>query len=241
MRISRIPLFIGAVAVAALTGASPALASSVTITAPATAAADMTIDVVYSGSADAPGTSDVTGVGENMSLRTFFEPGAANCGATSAEEKARPKAQFDGNSFIISPAPYSLTSTATFSAPAIYRVCAYLEIGLNGDTSPPVAFADTVINVGDAPIPCKVPSVVGLTLASATKKLKTAGCAVGKVTKPKKSAKKKLIVKSQSRPEGAPGVSGTKVNLVLKVKPAKKKKKKNRRIKPGLNRRPTVA
>ena len=217
----RIPLFIGTVVIAALAGAAPALASSVTITAPATAATDMLFNVVYSGSADAPGTSDVTGTGDNMSLRTFFEPGASSCGATSAEEKARPKAQFDGNNFIISPAPYSLTSTATFTTPAIYRVCAYLEIGLNGDTSPPVAFADTVINVGDAPIPCTVPSVTGLSLVSATKKLKTAGCAVGKVTKPKKSAKKTLIVKSQSRPAGAPGVNGTKINLVLKVKSKK--------------------
>ena len=195
-----------------------------TISAPATAASDMTINVVYSGSADAPGTADVTGTGENMSLRTFFEPNALNCAPTSAEEQARPKAQFDGNSYIVSPAPYSLTSAATFTVPANYRVCAYLEIGLNGDTTAPVAFADTVINVGDAPIPCTVPSVTGLSLAAATKKLKTAGCAVGKVTKPKKSAKKKLVVKSQSRPAGAPGVNGTKINLVLKVKPAKKKK-----------------
>ena len=222
LRIPRIPLFIGTVIIAALAGAAPALASSVTIAAPATAAVDMTISVVYSGSADAPGTSDVTGTGDNMSLRTFFEPGAASCGGTSAEEKARPKAQYDGNQFIISPAPYSLTSTATFTTPAIYRICAYLEIGLNGDTAPPVAFADTVINVGDAPIPCTVPSVTGLSLVSATKKLKTAGCAVGKVTKPKKSGKKALIVKSQSRPAGAPGVNGTKINLVLKVKPKKK-------------------
>ena len=222
LRSPRIPLLIAAVVIAALAGAAPALASSVTITAPATTPADMTINVVYSGSADAPGTSDVTGSGDNMSLRTFFEPGASSCAGTSAEEKARPKAQFDGNNFIISPAPYSLTSTATFTTPAIYRVCAYLEIGLNGDTSPPVAFADTVINVGNAPIPCTVPKVTGLTLAAATKKLKTAGCAVGKVKKPKKTGKKVLVVKSQDVSATVVFEAGRKVNLVLKVKPKKK-------------------
>jgi len=221
LRSPRIALLIAAVVIAALAGAAPALASSVTITAPATAAVDMPVDVVYSGSADAPGTANVNGSGDNMSLRTLFEPGATSCAATSAEERARPKAQFDGNLYIASPAPFSATSNARFAAAAIYRVCAYLEVGLSGDTAAPAAFADAVINVGNAPIPCTVPSVTGLSLASATKKLKTAGCAVGKVTKPKKSAKKKLIVKSQSRPEGAPGVNGTKINLVLKVKPKK--------------------
>jgi len=224
LRIPRIPLFIGTVVVAALAGAAPALASSVTITAPAAAGADTLINIVYSGSADSPGTSDVTGTGDNMSLRTFFEPGATSCGSTSAEEKARPKAQFDGNNFIISPAPYSLTSTATFTTPAIYRVCAYLENGLNGDTSPPVAFAETVINIGDAPIPCTVPAVTGLTLASATKKLKAAGCAVGTVKKPKKWKNKKLIVNQQNKPKGTPGANGMRINLVLIVKPTKKKK-----------------
>lgn len=222
MKLPRIPLVIGTAVVAVLAGAAPALASSVTITAPATAGADMLVNIVYSGTADAPGTSDVTGTGDNMSLRTFFEPYATNCAPTSAEQKARPKAQFDGNNFIISPAPFSLTSTATFTTPAIYRVCAYLEIGLNGDTTAPVAFADTTINIGDAPIPCTVPSVTGLTLASATKKLKSAGCAVGKVSKPKKPGKKTLIVNTQSKPKGTPGANGMKVNLVLKVKPKKK-------------------
>ena len=222
LRIPRIPLFIGTVVIAALAGAAPALASSVTISAPATAATDMLINIVYSGSADAPGTSDVTGSGDNMSLRTFFEPGASSCADTSAQEKARPKAQFDGNQFIISPAPYSLTSTATFTTPAIYRICAYLEIGLNGDVVAPVAFADAVMNVGNAPIPCTVPKVTGLTLAAATKKLTTAGCAVGKVKKPKKTGKKVLVVKSQDVADTVVFEHGRKINLVLKVKPKKK-------------------
>lgn len=223
MKLPRIPLVIATTVVAALAGAAPAVASSVTITAPATAAADVTIDILYSGVADAPGTSDVTGVGQNMSLRTFFEAGASACAPTSAEEKARPKAIFDGNQYIESPAPFSLTSTARFLTQANYRICAYLEIGLNGDTSPPVAFADAVITIGDAPIPCTVPAVTGLTLASATKKLKAAGCAVGKVTKPKKPGKRTLIVNQQSKPKGTPGLNGMKVNLVLKLKPKKKK------------------
>jgi len=222
LRLPRIPLLIGTSAVALLAGAAPALASSVSITAPATAAADVPVSIVYAGSADAPGTSDVTGIGENMSLRTFFEPGASNCAPTSAEEKARPKAQFDGNQFIESPAPFSLTSTVRFASSGIYRFCAYLEVGQLGDTSPPAAAAEAVVNVGDAPIPCTTPSVTGLSLAAATKKLKAAGCAVGKVTKPKRSAKKTLVVKSQSKPEGAPGATGMKINLVLKVKPKKK-------------------
>ncbi len=217
------PLLVGACAVVAvLVGASPALASTMTITAPATALTDSLVKITYAGMADAPGTTDVTGTGDNMTLRTFYERNATSCAPTSAGEKARPEAKFDGNTFVESPAPFSLESTATFTTTGNFRFCAYLEAGLNGDNAPPAAAAETVIQVGAPPIPCTVPKLKGLTLTAAKAKLKTAGCTLGKVTKPKKSGKKKLIVRSQDQADGNRYATGFKVNIVLKVKAKKK-------------------
>lgn len=72
---------------------------------------------------------------------------------------------------------------------------------------------------------CTVPNLRNLTLAKARSRLKAKRCAVGKVKKPKR-VKKGLVVRKQSRKAGTTVKSGTKVNLTLGRKPAKKKAKK---------------
>lgn len=210
---------------ATLLAAVPAGAATVSVQVPANAEIDKPTNVVYSGLADAAGTVEITGSGQNMTLRTFYLKGSGtSCSPTSAEQRARPDSRFDGDQFVESPAPFSLTSTITFAERGVYRFCAYLEIGQSNDTSPPTAFAEALLTVGGPPIPCVVPKLSGLSLATATTKLKSSGCALGKVSKPRKVAKKaKLVVRSQSvAPEVKLG-AGFKINIVLKVKAKKKK------------------
>lgn len=208
--------------VAALVVVAPAGASTLSVQIPASSEIGKAVTITYAGVADAPGTTDVTGTGPNMQLRTFYQRDAASCQPTSASQRTWPGSKFDGDMFIESPAPFSLTSTITFDTAGNYRICAYLETGLTNDGNPPDAFGEAVLRVGAPPLPCTVPKVSGLTLATATKKLKTAGCNVGKVSKPKKVSKKaKLVVRSQSVEASVVLAPGFKVNLVLK---AKKKK-----------------
>ncbi len=204
--------------------AAPAGAATLSIEIPNGSEINKPVNITYAGFADAPGTTDITGTGPNMQLRTFYQKDAASCQGTSAAQRTWPNSKFDGDMFVESPAPFSLTSTVVFEQAGNYRFCAYLEVGLTNDTQPPAAFAEAVLRVGAPPIPCTVPKVKGLTLASATKKLKTAGCTLGKVSKPKKVSKKaKLIVRSQSVEPTVVLAPAFKVNLVLKVKPKKKK------------------
>ena len=201
---------------ASLVAAAPAVAApSVSVQAPASASPNTQVSVVYSGMAD-------TGVEDSsMILVVFYERSAPSCATTAAEQRARANSRFDAQQYVAAPAPFTFTSTLRFPDPGTYRFCAYLEIG-SADTAPPAAFSAAVLQVGPAPIPCKVPQLSGLSLAAATKKLRTAGCSVGKVAAPKKAGKKKLVVKSQSRPGGLRLDPGAKVNLVLTVKKAKK-------------------
>ena len=204
--------------------AAPAWASTMTIEIPNGAEISKPVNVTYAGVADAPGTTEITGTGPNMQLRTFLQRDGA-CQPTSAAQRVAPGSKFDGDTFVESPAPFSLTSTIVFEQAGTYRICAYLEVGLSNDTLPPAAFAEAVLKVGAPPTPCTVPKVRGLSLASATKKLKAAGCTLGKVSKPKRVSKRaKLIVRSQSVEPSVVLAPSFKVNLVLKVKPTKKKK-----------------
>ena len=57
-----------------------------------------------------------------------------------------------------------------------------------------------------------------MTLAAATKKITDAGCKLGKVKKPKRAGKKKLVVGDQASPPGLKVQAGAKVNLTLIVK-----------------------
>lgn len=88
----------------------------------------------------------------------------------------------------------------------------------------PVGPAAATTNAGESPAEtgkpaasatCKVPKLTGLTQAAASKRLKSAGCAVGKVTR-KPAAKKRVgRVISQSRKAGSKVAKGTKVNLTV--------------------------
>jgi len=82
--------------------------------------------------------------------------------------------------------------------------------------------SEAVVQVGAAPIPCTVPKITGLSLVTATSRLKAAGCALGKVSRPKKVPKKaKLVVRSQSVEKDVRLATGFKINVVLKVKKKK--------------------
>ena len=63
-------------------------------------------------------------------------------------QRTAPNSKFDGDTFVESPAPFSLTSTIVFEQAGNYRFCAYLEIGLTNDTQPPAAFAEAVLRIG---------------------------------------------------------------------------------------------
>lgn len=217
-------------ATAAALAAVPASANaaSVGILGPAGVVVEKGAAVKYQGIADAPGTAVLHGVGPNMMLRVYYEKDGKTCEATSAAQKAKANVKLDGTQWIESsneaPQAFDLTSTIVFTEPGAYRFCAYLEIDIVNENQPPAAFSEAVINVARKPIPCTVPRMRNLTLATATKKLIDAGCSLGKVRKPKRSAKKKLVVRSQSVEPQVVLQTGSKINLVLQVKGAKKKK-----------------
>jgi beta-lactam-binding protein with PASTA domain len=75
-----------------------------------------------------------------------------------------------------------------------------------------------------APPACKVPKVVGKTLATARTAITKAHCKVGKVTRKTSSAKKKGKVIGQTPKAGKTLKNGAKVNLTVGKGPAKKKK-----------------
>ena len=208
--------------VAALVVVAPAGASTLEIQLPANPQISKPISVVYAGVADSPGTSAVTGSGPNMQLRTFYQTDGAGCQTTSAAQRTAPNSKFDGDMFVESPAPFSLTSTFIFDVTGSFRICAYLEEGLTNDTIPPAAFAEALLVVKGPPIPCTVPKLSGLTVPTATKKLKAAGCNLGKVSKPRRVSKKaKLVIRSQSVAPSVVLSNGFKVNVVVKVKKKK--------------------
>lgn len=218
-------------AIAAL-AALPASASaaSVGIVGPAGVVVEKGAPVKYQGIADAPGTAVLHGVGPNMILRVYYEKDGKTCEPTSAAEKAKPNVRLDGTQWIESsneaPQSFDLTSTIVFEQPGAYRFCAYLEIDITNENQPPAAFSEAVITVARKQIPCTVPRMTNLTLATATKKLLDNGCSLGKVRKPKRSAKKKLVIRSQSVEPQVVLATGSKIDLVLKVKGSKAKKKK---------------
>ena len=159
------------------------------------------------------------------SIRMYYQKNAANCAATSAEQKGRAGSIFDGWQVFNEPAPFSLISNLTFAEGGKYRFCAYLEDGQANEAAPPVASAQAVIDVTGPKIPCTVPNLRGLTLTQATAKLLNTGCKLGKVTKPKKAGKRKLVVADTSPPARVRGLTyGTKINLTMRI--VKKKKKK---------------
>jgi hypothetical protein len=84
-------------------------------------------------------------------------------------------------------------------------------------------------------VKCTVPKLKGLTLAAATKRLKKAHCALGKVRRPPvpksrraraKLRRATLVVATQAVKAGTRRTAGAKVGLRLVVKPARKQGKK---------------
>jgi hypothetical protein len=101
--------------------------------------------------------------------------------------------------------------TASFSATATDIV---------GNTSPcsaPISY----IHSKKATPTCVVPDVVGKKLKAAKRKIRAAGCKVGKVHKPKGKGRRALVVKSSNPAAGATLEAGSKVNLRLGPKPRK--------------------
>jgi beta-lactam-binding protein with PASTA domain len=70
---------------------------------------------------------------------------------------------------------------------------------------------------------CKVPNVVGLTLAKAKRRLTLAGCGVGKVTRPKRrpGERFRLVVKRTSLRQGATRPPGAAIGQTLEWKRVK--------------------
>lgn len=99
-----------------------------------------------------------------------------------------------------------------FWAPARYRLCGYLTVGNDQQTRATATGEISV--VGTVAEQCKVPRVLGLTLAKAKTKLLDAGCRLGSVAK-KHSRKKKNTVISQSPKAGKAQKAGTKIDVVL--------------------------
>ena len=71
------------------------------------------------------------------------------------------------------------------------------------------------------PPACVVPDVIGKKLKAAKRKIRGAGCKVGKVHKPKGKGQRILVVKSSNPAAGATLEAGSKVNLRLGPKPRK--------------------
>ena len=204
-------------AVALMVGAgSAAAAPSISVQAPATVAANTDVNLVYAGVADA-GNAGATGA---MLFHAFYELGAANCAPTAAAQRGRPNSKFDGQQYIgaPTPTPFSVTSTVFFPTEGAYRVCVYLGVWPGDEAAAPAAFSEAVVQVGAASTPCVVPNVRGLTVKSATARLKVAGCVVGRVFKPRKTGKKTLVVKSQSVKADVMVAAGSKVNLTLRIR-----------------------
>lgn len=68
-------------------------------------------------------------------------------------------------------------------------------------------------------IDCEVPKLTGLTLTKAKKRLRAAGCGIGKITRPKKRPRGKgfkLVVKKASERPGTVRAEGTRIRLTLK-------------------------
>jgi hypothetical protein len=82
-------------------------------------------------------------------------------------------------------------------------------------TQPPAAAKKT----------CKVPRLKGLTKKRAQRRLKKAGCRLGKVRKPQRRLKRKLVVRRQSLKAGKLVPRGTRVKLRLGAKPKRRVKR----------------
>lgn len=198
--------------------AGPAAATpSISIKAPASTTANTDVNLTYSGVAESDGTAEGA-----MVFHSFYEIGAAGCAPTVAAQRSRPAAKYDGQQYVSAPTPtpFSIESVLAFPSEGSFRVCVYLSKYPVDENAAPAATTEAVVQVGRGAGPCVVPNVRGLSLKTATNRLKVAGCVLGRVFKPSRVPKKRtLIVKSQSVKPDLMVASGSKVNVTMKLKP----------------------
>jgi hypothetical protein len=155
----------------------------------------------------ASGTPRIRGVAEaGSTVRVYATP---NC--TGAPVATRSAAELGSPGIRVEVAE---GVTASFSATAT-------DADTNTSScSAPISY--TRIHGDPPPTPaCIVPKLAGKTLARAKAALRAAGCAVGKVTKPKGIKGKKLVVKSSKPSAGKVLKVGSTVDLRLGPKPKK--------------------
>ena len=183
---------------------------------PATNAAKTDINIVYAGSADA---SDQGATGAVM-LHSFYAKDAADCAPTVAAQRGRGGSNFEGQQYVSAPGPTLLVHVAAVPGRGGHLPDLHLPQRLSGRREcDPISAAQAVLKVGAASTPCVVPNVKGQTLKAATRRLKVAGCVVGRVFKPSRVPKKRtLIVKSQSVKADVMVAAGSKINLTMRLK-----------------------
>ncbi len=139
-----------------------------------------------------------------------------------------------------SPAASGTNVQHTFAAAGSYDVKVTATDAVGNDTSATRRVTVSAAPVTPGPLPqtpptstpkapakCKVPSLKNLSVTRAKSKLKSAHCALGKVTTPRKLKHKHgLVIRRQSRKAGTSTTSGAKVNVTLGTKPKPKKKAK---------------
>jgi hypothetical protein len=97
----------------------------------------------------------------------------------------------------------------TLDKPGTYAACAYMAES-SSDTAPEFMSA-TPFTVGY----CKVPRLRNLSLTRARKRLKQAGCRLGRVTKPKHARSSRLVVRRQRVLKGRTLRYAAKVGVTL--------------------------
>ena len=165
-----------------------------------------------------PATISISGVATAESvLRVFVQPLAAiSCaGGGSGEANAGAQAQRAGSVEVITRAPAAAFAySATYTPPAAgnYALCAYLygttaamgasQVSSNFSVAPapPPPASGTPPPVGVAPTHttatrCVVPNVKGRTYLGARTRLSRAGCSVGTVYRPTRTAPKGMVLR----------------------------------------------
>jgi hypothetical protein len=118
---------------------------------------------------------------------------------------------------VVTPTPTATatdTPTATATVSPTVTACA----GCGGTPTPTATVRPTPTATGTPTPTCTIPNLKGKSIGKAKKAIRKAGCKVGKITKPKHSRHKKLVVKRQTPGKGAVVAGGTPVDLKLKVK-----------------------
>jgi hypothetical protein len=91
----------------------------------------------------------------------------------------------------------------------------------DGESVPPDTFTNTELGYNADVRYCLVPKLKGMKLGPARQALSQAACTVGRLTRPKRKGKAKLV-KSQSVPPGTALADGAAVDLKLRRNPKKK-------------------